>query len=161
MKSAVLTFRPMALTDLDRIMEIEHLCFTMPWSRDAFVAELTQNHFAHYLVVEKDGQVIGYGGMWLILDEAHVTNIAIHPEQRGKGYGEELLRRMMALSIARGGTAMTLEVRVSNLPAQRLYEKMGFVSHGIRKGYYTDNNEDALIMWVELPRAASASYGWE
>ena len=149
--------RQMTLSDLDRVMEIEVKSFAVPWSRDAYLMELTQNHFAKYLVAEAADEVVGYAGMWVIIDEAHITNIAIDPEQRGKRLGEELMRRMMALAIAHGAERMTLEVRVSNLPAQRLYEKLGFVSHGIRKGYYTDNNEDAMIMWAELPALGGAS----
>jgi ribosomal-protein-alanine N-acetyltransferase len=152
-----LSTRKMVLSDLDRVMEIENASFSVPWSRDAYLMELTQNHFAKYLVVEVDGEVVGYAGMWVILDEAHITNIAIHPDHRGKKIGEELMRRMMALGVAHGAERMTLEVRVSNIPAQKMYEKLGFVSHGVRKGYYTDNNEDALIMWVDLPRLGNDS----
>jgi [ribosomal protein S18]-alanine N-acetyltransferase len=150
-----LEYRPMELGDLDRVMEIELQSFTIPWSRDAYQMELTQNHFAKYFVAMEGGQVVGYAGMWVILDEAHITNIAIDPSFRGKGYGELLMRQMMAYAIAHGAERMTLEVRVTNTVAHGMYEKVGFVSHGIRKGYYTDNNEDAMIMWVELPRPAS------
>lgn len=160
MTTETLQFRGMRLGDLDRIMEIEHKSFSLPWSRDAFLNELTMNHFAKYLVAEADGQVVGYAGMWVIIDEAHITNIAIHPDYRGKKYGDALMREMIQLSMAHGAERMTLEVRVSNTVAQKLYEKMGFVSHGIRKGYYTDNNEDAMIMWVEFPQQA-ASHGLE
>jgi [ribosomal protein S18]-alanine N-acetyltransferase len=145
-----LTFRRMTLEDLDRIMEIEHHSFTLPWSREAFVAELTQNHFAKYLVAIHEGVVVGYAGVWVILDEGHVTNIAIHPDARGKKLGEALMRELMATAIANGAERMTLEARVSNFVAIRMYEKLGFASAGIRKGYYTDNNEDAIIMWVEF-----------
>lgn len=144
--------RKMTLEDVDRILEIEHLSFTLPWSREAFQMELTSNHFAHYLVVERDGLVIAYGGMWVIIDEAHITNIAVHPDFRGRRLGDRLMRELIARSLVHGAERMTLEVRVSNTVAQRLYEKLGFESHGIRKGYYTDNNEDAMIMWAELPR---------
>jgi len=147
-----LQFRKMRLADLERIMEIEHHSFTLPWSQEAFQAELTSNHFAHYLVAIENDYVVGYAGMWVIIDEAHITNIAVHPDWRGRKYGDALMRAMMAHAMAHGAERMTLEVRVSNAIAQKLYEKMGFVSHGIRKGYYTDNNEDAMIMWVELPR---------
>lgn len=145
-----LFIRKMTLDDLDRIMEIEHESFSLPWSRDAFVAELTQNHFANYLVALHNDEVVGYAGVWVILDEGHVTNIAIHPSARGKKLGKKLMLELMATAIARGVERMTLEVRVSNVVAQRLYEKLGFISHGIRKGYYTDNNEDAIIMWTEF-----------
>ncbi|ARU63861.1 ribosomal-protein-alanine N-acetyltransferase [Tumebacillus avium] len=147
----------MVLEDLDRVMEIEHQSFSLPWSREAYVAELTNNHFAKYLVVTLGGDVVGYAGMWVILDEAHITNIAIDPAVRGRRLGEHLMREMMAWSMAHGAERMTLEVRVSNLAAQKLYDRLGFQSYGIRKGYYTDNNEDAMIMWAELPHADAAS----
>ncbi|WP_243653023.1 ribosomal protein S18-alanine N-acetyltransferase [Tumebacillus sp. BK434] len=147
----------MVVEDLDRVMEIEHRSFTLPWSREAYAAELTNNHFAKYLVVTLEGEVVGYAGMWVILDEAHITNIAIDPTVRGRRLGEQLMREMMALSMAHGAERMTLEVRVSNVPAQKLYDRLGFQSYGIRKGYYTDNNEDALIMWAELPHAGAAA----
>ncbi|MFD2172018.1 ribosomal protein S18-alanine N-acetyltransferase [Tumebacillus lipolyticus] len=147
----------MVLGDLDRVMEIEHRSFTLPWSREAYENELSTNHFACYLVACYEEQVVGYAGMWVILDEAHITNIAIDPAFRGRRLGERLMQEMMVQSMARGAERMTLEVRVSNLPAQRLYEKLGFVSHGVRKGYYTDNNEDAMIMWAELSPQGAVS----
>lgn len=147
-----LEFRRMTLDDVSRILEIEHKSFTLPWSEEAFTLELTQNHFAKYVVAVADGVVIGYGGTWVIIDEAHITNVAVHPDFRGHGIGELLMQQLMALAISYGAERMTLEVRVSNTVAINLYEKMGFLSHGIRKGYYTDNNEDAIIMWAELPR---------
>lgn len=143
-------FRRMNLSDIDRIMEIEHRSFAAPWSRAAFEGELVRNHFARYMVVEVDGYVAGYAGMWMIIDEAHITNIAIDPAYRGKKLGEALLRQMMASAVWNGATRMTLEVRVSNQKAQNLYHKLGFRNYGIRKGYYTDNGEDAMIMWAEL-----------
>lgn len=143
-------FRQMNLLDIDRIMEIEHRSFATPWSRVAFEGELVRNHFARYIVVEVDGKVAGYAGMWLIIDEAHVTNIAIDPACRGKKLGEALLRQMMASAVRNGASRMTLEVRVSNQKAQNLYQKLGFKNYGVRKGYYTDNGEDAMIMWAEL-----------
>ncbi|WP_124728612.1 ribosomal protein S18-alanine N-acetyltransferase [Staphylospora marina] len=147
----------MELTDLARIEEVEQLSFTTPWPTKAFYNELVFNNFAHYTVVTVDDRVMGYCGFWLILDEAHVTNIAIHPEARGMGLGERLMRHVMNLARSLGATRMTLEVRVSNLVAQRLYEKLGFVRSGIRKEYYTDNREDAIIMWVTLDEQAETT----
>lgn len=145
-----ISFRSMNLTDIDRILEIEYQSFAAPWSRAAFEGELVRNHFARYFVVEVDGYAVGYAGMWLIIDEAHITNIAIDPAFRGKKLGELLLRQMMTVAVWNGATRMTLEVRVSNKKAQHLYEKLGFRSYGVRKGYYSDNGEDAIIMWAEL-----------
>ena len=93
---------------------------------------------------------MGYAGMWIILDEGHITNIAVDPTYRRQGIGQGLLDELTKLAVERGAIAMTLEVRVSNAEAQSLYTKLGFVPRGIRKGYYQDNKEDALIMWREL-----------
>ncbi|WP_297987203.1 ribosomal protein S18-alanine N-acetyltransferase [Anoxybacillus sp.] len=144
------SFRFMTLQDLDRIIEIEQLSFTLPWSRSSFYQELTNNPYARYIVMEYDGQVIGYCGMWLVMDEAHITNIAVLPQFRGKKLGEALMRQAMVLAREEGAQTMTLEVRVSNTVAQSLYRKLGFLNGGIRKRYYSDNQEDALVMWVKL-----------
>ncbi len=144
------TLRRMMLSDVEQVLEVEHRSFTAPWSRQAFLTELADNHLARYIVAEYQGRVIGYAGIWLIVDEGHVTNIAVHPDFRGRHLGETLLRALMAECVGKGIRRMTLEVRVSNTIAQNLYRKLGFVSVGTRKGYYTDNNEDALIMWADL-----------
>ncbi|WP_077429863.1 ribosomal protein S18-alanine N-acetyltransferase [Anoxybacillus kestanbolensis] len=144
------SFRFMTIQDLDRIVEIEQRSFTLPWSRSSFHQELTNNPYARYIVMEHDGQIIGYCGMWLVMDEAHITNIAVLPEFRGKKLGEALMKQAMALAREEGTKTMTLEVRVSNIVAQSLYRKLGFLNGGIRKRYYSDNQEDALVMWVNL-----------
>ncbi len=138
---------PMHLNDLDSVMEVERASFSSPWSRQAFVRELTDNMYAHYLVARVGGKLFGYAGMWLVMGEAHVTNIAIHPDFRGHGHGERLLRRLMEEAVNGHANRMTLEVRRTNLVAQRLYDKLGFTAQGLRKRYYTDTNEDAIIMW--------------
>lgn len=142
--------RPMLNSDLKAIMEIERASFSTPWSLEAFKAELKDNEYAHYLCLELNGQVIGYMGLWFILDEGHITNIAIAPSSRGQRWGEFLMRSVMARMVAQGMERMTLEVRVSNSRAQSLYKRLGFTTAGIRKGYYADTGEDALIMWAEL-----------
>lgn len=151
-----LEFRMMTLLDLDDIVRIERESFTAPWSEEAFRSELTQNLFAKYMIMELDGTIIGYGGMWLIVDEAHVTNIAVREAYRGRGFGEKLLRELMRTAEWLGMQRMTLEVRVSNEVAQSLYRKLGFYSSGVRPGYYSDNREDALIMWADLAPSSSA-----
>ncbi|AYA78364.1 ribosomal-protein-alanine N-acetyltransferase [Bacillus sp. Y1] len=145
-----LVFRYLKEEDIDQILKIEELSFATPWTRQSFENELNLNQFAVYLVLEKEGQVIGYCGMWLIVDEAHITNIAVLPEFRGQKLGEAILRMIMEVAKKRGAKTMTLEVRVSNTVAQSLYRKLGFMNGGIRKNYYTDNYEDALVMWVTL-----------
>jgi ribosomal-protein-alanine N-acetyltransferase len=148
-----LVFRFMTLEDIPSVLVIEREAFTLPWSPEAFVNELTHNHFARYMVMDYNGDIIGYGGMWTIMDEAHITNIAVREDFRGKGLGERLLRELQRTAAFFGSNSMTLEVRVSNERAQNLYRKLGFKSSGIRPGYYSDNHEDALIMWAELERA--------
>jgi ribosomal-protein-alanine N-acetyltransferase len=142
--------RPMHLDDLKAILEIERDSFATPWSLEAFKAELKDNEYARYLCLELDGQVIGYMGLWFILDEGHITNIAITPNLRGQHWGEFLMRSVMNKMVDEGMERMTLEVRASNSPAQSLYSRLGFTTAGVRKGYYADTGEDAMIMWAEL-----------
>lgn len=144
-----MTVDKMTVKDLDRVMEIEAVSYPTPWSRRAFESELTENAYACYFVARHDGEIIGYVGMWVILDEAHITNIAVHPDHRRCGAGRMLLESMFERARDKGATKMTLEVRASNLAAQNLYRKLGFVARGIRKGYYTDLNEDAIVMWKD------------
>jgi ribosomal-protein-alanine N-acetyltransferase len=139
----------MDVRHIPAILEIERRSFPTPWSERAFMSELTQNAYAHYIVALHGDRVIGYAGMWLILDEAHVTNIAVHPDYRGRHVGELLLGDLERRARAQGCTRMTLEVRPSNAVAQRLYRKHGFAPRGLRPGYYTDTREDAIIMWKD------------
>ncbi len=143
-------FRYMKEEDIDQILEIEHASFATPWSREAFYNEIYNNKFAVYIVLEEDDKIIGYCGAWVVIDEAHVTNVAILPAYRGRHLGEALLRKMMTVAKDMGARSMTLEVRVTNNVAQSLYRKLGFQNGGIRKNYYTDNQEDALVMWVNI-----------
>ena len=143
-------FRFMKEEDIDQILEVEHASFATPWSREAFYNEINKNKFAVYIVLEEDDKIIGYCGAWVVIDEAHVTNVAILPSYRGKKLGEALLRKMMTVAKEMGARSMTLEVRVTNHVAQSLYRKLGFQNGGIRKNYYTDNQEDALVMWVNI-----------
>lgn len=142
--------RKMELKDIPMIHQIEQESFTSPWSAQAFEQELTRNHFAYYLVLEYEGEIAGYGGMWVVIDEAHVTNIAVRSAYRRRKWGELLLKKLMEVARSRACRGMTLEVRVSNHIAQNLYRKLGFKPSGTRKQYYSDNHEDALIMWVDL-----------
>ncbi|WLR51069.1 ribosomal protein S18-alanine N-acetyltransferase [Bacillus tianshenii] len=149
-KQQVISFRLMKEQDVDDVMKVEEASFPIPWSKDAFYNEVVHNQFAHYLLLEKDEEVIGYCGIWIIIDEAHITNVAILPEERGNKYGEKLMRQAMDFAVALGAATLSLEVRVSNYVAQNLYRKLGFEAGGIRKNYYADNQEDALVMWVKL-----------
>lgn len=143
-------FRPMKLADIPSIMIIEHEAFTLPWTEEAFRSELTNNLFAKYIVLEDNGEPIGYAGMWTIVDEAHVTNIALLKAYRGCKLGGLMLDELMITASHIGMLRMTLEVRVSNIIAQKLYKRKGFISAGLRQGYYSDNHEDAMIMWADL-----------
>lgn len=141
-------FAAMTPLHLNRIMEIEQACFTTPWSKNTFYRELVSNPYATYTVAMVAEEVVGYAGTWLVLDESHVTNIAVAPEWRRQGVARKLLDHLLAISLQQGAVSMTLEVRRSNAAAQNLYEEFGFVVAGVRKGYYTDDKEDALIMWL-------------
>lgn len=145
-----IAFRKAGVQDIGTLVDIERKSFTVPWPAEAFYQDIMNNRFAVYLMMECNGKVVGYCGVWLVLDEAHITNIAILPEYRGHKLGEMLLRKMMIMAIESGAKTMTLEVRISNTPARNLYRKLGFQEGGIRKNYYTDNQEDALVMWVKL-----------
>lgn len=140
----------MTAEHVDDIMVIEKLSFTIPWSRDAFIEEVTNNKFARYLCAKINDKVIGYAGFWKVCDEGHITNIAVHPEFRNNKVGSILMERLLEMAKKEGVSAVTLEVRISNIPAQNLYKKYGFKVMGIRKGYYADNGEDALIMWKHI-----------
>ncbi|UFT99836.1 ribosomal protein S18-alanine N-acetyltransferase [Radiobacillus kanasensis] len=142
--------RKMVLEDIDQVVDIEQQSFATPWPRDIFFNELTNNQYANYFVVEVDGLVVGYCGLWVVIDDAQITNIAILPSHRGQSYGKALFQHVMHKATALGALRLSLEVRLSNTVAQRMYRSFGLVPGGIRKSYYTDNNEDALVMWVNL-----------
>jgi ribosomal-protein-alanine N-acetyltransferase len=144
-----LLIESMRLEDLDEVQAIEQASFSTPWPSNAYRSELMTNRLASYLVARIDGRIVGYGGMWLMVDEAHITTFAIHPAWRRQGIGERLLLAFLDLARDRHAREATLEVRLSNLAARRLYEKYGFRPVGLRPHYYSDNNEDALIMTTE------------
>ena len=142
---------PMTFADLPEVHRIERASFSVPWPDEAYRSELLANRLASYLVVRADAVdgIIAYGGIWLMVDEAHITTFAVDPAWRRQGVGETLLLALLDLALARHAREATLEVRLSNLPARRLYEKYGFRPVGLRPRYYSDNGEDALIMTTE------------
>ncbi|HLO35256.1 MAG TPA: ribosomal protein S18-alanine N-acetyltransferase [Candidatus Deferrimicrobium sp.] len=144
-----LTIEPMRLEDLAEVQRIEEASFSTPWPENAYRSELMTNRLASYLVARVDGRIVAYGGMWLMVDEAHITTFAVHPAWRRQRIGERLLLAFLDLARDRHAREATLEVRLSNLAARRLYEKYGFRPVGLRPRYYSDNNEDALIMTTE------------
>ncbi len=144
--------REMVIEDLDDIMEIEKYAFTTPWSRKAFEQEIVENLLAKYIVAEMDGRVVGYAGIWLIIDEGHITNIAVAKDSRGQGIGKYLMMGLIEFCRKSKINNMTLEVRKSNIVAQNLYKKYGFMDCGIRPNYYADDHEDAVIMWKTIEK---------
>jgi len=139
----------MTLDDLEGVQEVERASFPVPWPSNAFRTELTQNKNARYIVARERDRIVGYAGLWLMVDEAHITTFAVLPEHRRRRIGERMLQRLFDVADEMGAEWLTLEVRVSNIGAQRLYEKYGFRRAGVRRRYYSDNNEDALIMWTD------------
>ena len=144
-----ITIRRMTRSDVDAVHAIEESTFQKPWTKADFEREMTQNACARYLVAEKQGRIIGFAGTWIVLDESHITNIAITEKERGRGYGLLLTKALMQYAANLGVTYATLEVRRGNTAAQNLYKKLGFVYVGVRKRYYEDNGEDALILCCE------------
>jgi len=134
--------------DIDAILDISSLSFSICWSKNSYMQELT-NPVARYLVAKIDNNVVGFLGTWIVLDESHITNIAVHPNYRKQGIASKLLRELLNYCKNQGCVAYTLEVRSSNKAALALYEKHGFKQDGVRKGYYEDNKEDALLMWLK------------
>jgi len=147
--TVTIAIEPMTVADLDAVHEIERRSFRTPWPSHAYRAEIETNRLAHYFVARADGVVVGYGGMWVMVDEAHITTFAVAPERRRQRIGERLLVALVDLAQELRAHEATLEVRLSNLPARRLYEKYGFRPVGLRPRYYTDDSEDALIMTTE------------
>ena len=133
--------------DIKPMAEMDILCFSAPWSEVSFEKEIKENHLAFYIVAEVDGSMVGYAGLWCIVDEGHITNVAVHPDYRRKGIGEALVSVLLEHTIKSGILSHTLEVRASNEAAISLYTKFGFQPAGLRKNYYEDNGEDAIIMW--------------
>ena len=154
----MLTFRKMLPADAAAVEKVEMACFSMPWSRESFWEEAAQEA-AYYLLALDDGEVIGYVGVWLLSDEGHITNVAVAPAARGRGVGAALLAALMEIARGRGVRSMTLEVRPSNEAALALYKRFGFRSVGRRPHYYTDNDEDAEILWNTDIEATLAALG--
>ena len=144
--SAPLVVGPMRMADVAAVLEIERLSFSSPWPAFAFEQELTANRLAHYRVARLGDRVVAFGGIWLMVEEAHITTFGVHPDVRRRGIGRRLLLQLAEVALDLGSARMTLEVRVSNEPAQRLYRSFGFSVTGRRVAYYSDDGEDALVM---------------
>jgi ribosomal-protein-alanine N-acetyltransferase len=155
----------MTLADVPTVGDLEILCFPVPWSPDTYRNELLHNRFGHYWVLSPESgteseevlpPIVAYGGYWLMGDEVHIVTIATHPRLRRRGLSERLMLLMIGECRRAGASLVTLEVRVSNTAAQQLYSKLGFVEIGLRRGYYHDNGEDALLMTLFLKEQADA-----
>ncbi|HCU08690.1 MAG TPA: ribosomal-protein-alanine N-acetyltransferase [Clostridiales bacterium] len=144
-------FRRGVPEDAAAIAELEILCFSSPWSRDALEKELTENPVARYFIGEAEGRTVAYAGLWLVVDQGHIINVAVHPAFRRQGLGKALIREMLRQTDQEGVTAYTLEVRLSNAAALALYQGFDFYVAGIRKNYYEEPVEDALILWRGSP----------
>ncbi len=168
-----LTLRYMQLEDIPQVMAIDRLAFDLPWSQRSYAYEIAESDHSHMVVLELKREipatgwrrwfgingkphlekwVVGYGGLWNIVGEAHISTIAVHPKARGRGWGEILLAGMVRRSIGLGAEEVVLEVRVSNTRAQNLYRKYDFQRVGIKAQYYRNNNEDAYDMRLRIDK---------
>jgi ribosomal-protein-alanine N-acetyltransferase len=140
---------PMQAGDLDTVQRIERASFTTPWPAYAYRQEIETNRLAHYIVARAGDEIVGFAGMWMMVDQAHITTFAVDPKWRRNGIGSQMVRALLEIARPLGARQATLEVRLSNLAARQLYEKFGFRPVGIRPRYYSDNGEDALIMTTD------------
>lgn len=141
---------PMTVTDIPDVHDVESASFPIPWPVYAFRQELETNRMARYLVVRVGGETVAYAGIWLMVDEAHVTTFAVLPEWRRRGIGARLMLAVLQLAVEMRASVSTLEVRLSNIGARTLYQRFGYRPVGVRPRYYSDNSEDALIMTTDL-----------
>ena len=141
-----LVLAPLTVADLGEVAVIENVSFTAPWPTSAYTTELTTNRLARYVGARINGTLVGFGGIWLMVDEAHVTTMAVLPANRRTGVATALLLELLQEARRGGARVATLDVRVSNSDAQRLYRAFGFAEVGRRICYYDDNGEDALVM---------------
>jgi len=144
-----LSVERMRYDDIASVQQIEREIFLSPWPKNAYASELAQNRQACYIVLRRDGVILGYAGIWRVAREAHVTTIGVRAGHQHKGLGTVLFAALVQRAYEMGARWITLEVRATNLHAMRLYERFGFKAIGRRRGYYTDNGEDAVIMWSD------------
>lgn len=144
--------RKMTEQDLDELMKIENESFSLPWSRESYEAEL-RNQFATYLVCDWEGEIAAFAGIWTVFEEAHITNVAVARKFRRRGMGRTLMLEAEKVALARKAMRILLEVRPSNTPALAMYAELGYVSTSLRKQYYADNQEDAIVMTKFLYQA--------
>ena len=138
---------PMTSDHIEQVVKLEEVTFHIPWTRADFERELNENKMAIYFVAVIDEKVVGYAGLWHVVTEGHITNIAILEDYRRMGIGAAFIEKIIQTAKENEMIGITLEVRISNIPAQKLYTKYGFKPEGFRKKYYQDTGEDAVIMW--------------
>ena len=151
---------PMTIDHLDDVLRIDALVYPRPWSASLWRHELSQQFRRCYLVARLGPSVIGYAGMMLLVDEAHVASVAVDPQHQGAGVATRLVAELLARGVEAGYDDFTLEVRMSNERAQALYRRFGFVPAGVRRNYYSDSNEDAMIMWMHEAGSAEIQARW-
>ncbi|HHV34305.1 MAG TPA: ribosomal protein S18-alanine N-acetyltransferase [Syntrophomonadaceae bacterium] len=147
--TGAVTLRLMKKDDIDQVLLIEQCSFPAPWAKKAYLGEL-ENKFARYFVILDKGRIIGYAGMWIFAGESHITTIAVHPDYRSRGYGRMLMMALIEYSKGHNAGTMVLEVRESNISAINLYSSLGFKRIGLRRNYYIETQEDAIVMLRHL-----------
>lgn len=143
-----LTILPMKEEDINQILEIENLSFLDPWTQRMYLSEIRERNDSYFVMAKLEDRIIGYGGFWLIVDEMHLVNLAVHPDFRRQGIGTQIMQHLLNLAKQLKVKRATLEVRASNVIAQRFYSKFGFIAIALRKKYYPNTKEDAMIMWL-------------
>ncbi len=146
-ETSTINFRPMTKADISALVKLEAESFYDAWNENMLLNEVS-NKLTTYLVMEVAGKLIGYAGFWLVAGEAQITRVAVYEDERGQGYGTRLTAELVSKAWEMGAEAITLEVRESNIAAQKAYLTCGFASEGIRPNYYEDNHENAVIMWL-------------
>ena len=144
-----ITVKAMQRSDVPDVMSLERRCYTLPWSASAYITEIGNSNARYLIAKQADESLVGYGGVWVVMDEMHITTLAVDPEMRGRRVGERLLINLINEGRKLGAERATLEVREHNYVAHRLYVKYGFADVAMRKAYYSDNRENAIIMWAE------------
>jgi ribosomal-protein-alanine N-acetyltransferase len=142
-----LRFERLDASHLPAVLEIEKVVNSAPWSEQSFRNELSHPH-GYFVVAVVDGEIVGYGGFWMVVDEAHITTVAVSPSHQRQGIGSKLMFELLTRAKTAGMKCSTLEVRAGNATAIRIYERLGYVSAATRKSYYPDNKEDAVVMWL-------------
>ncbi len=147
----MLEILPMTAEHIEDVLQVEQACFTLPWTKEDFEREMKENKLAIYRIAVLNGKVVGYAGMWHVVTEGHITNIAVLEQYRRQGIAKALMEEIIHIAEQQEMIGITLEVRISNLAAQKLYTSYGFRPEGFRKKYYLDTKEDAVIMWKYFP----------